>query len=126
MDGRLGGAVLGLLVLVGVLFYNFSEKDSDLYEVHDQMLEYIMELPDYDRYGSLYLDWFETYHEIAFENNYEMGGRVGRRRYRSADFDGASYMFELFDGMVSAAVSAGYEEQAEHLRALEERLVWDY
>ncbi|MEM1184331.1 MAG: hypothetical protein AAGI53_04930 [Planctomycetota bacterium] len=110
---RLGGIVVALVIVGGLIFWRFSEKGGNSSEVHDIAVEMLESTPNWESHQTLYVQWLDEHHETCFEQYYDMGGRR-----QSASFDEFAYWNDLFPQMAASADRDGYDNCAEHIRAL--------
>lgn len=115
--GRLAGTVIALIIGIVVVTMKFSARDDSSQTVHDEIVAYLEQIPDYNTYGSLYLQWFDAHHEEAFHEHYMMGGRRS-----SAHFNGNDYLDDVFEAMSNDAFAAGYKDQAANIEALRKQI----
>ncbi|MFG0259409.1 MAG: hypothetical protein ACF8LK_03570 [Phycisphaerales bacterium JB041] len=126
----MGSRVIGSLIAVGLLCVGLivanMNRDDEAIDVHSEVLLALEALPDYNTHGSLYTAWLDQHHEWVFKEHYVIERQGGRRRGRTVTyFDAESYLDQLFQEMAQSAAQAGYDEQADNLKALRDELYFE-
>lgn len=118
MEGKLGGIVVALLIVGGIFWFKFNNKDSAGQEVHHAAILLFETLPDYNDHADDYEAYLDNHHESLFDRHYRMGSRR-----TSSSFNEDAYWNDLFTAMVIDARSDGNEELANNLAGLHQRLM---
>ena len=125
----MGSRVIGSLIAVGLLcaglIYANMNRDEDAVDMHGEVLLALEALPDYNAPGSLYTTWLDEHHEWVFKEHYIIERQGGRRGRTVTYFDADSYLDQLFQEMAQSAARAGYDEQADNLKALRDELYFE-
>lgn len=125
----MGSRVIGSLIAVGLLcaglIYANMNRDEDAVDMHGEVLLALEALPDYNTHGSLYTTWLDEHHEWVFKEHYIIERQGGRRGRTVTYFDADSYLDQLFQEMAQSAARAGYDEQADNLKALRDELYFE-
>lgn len=98
MEGKIGGILIGVAIAVGIVWFQYSNKDSREQDLRDAAYAMFEAAPDARANAEVYSRWFERHHDACFDRNYTMGSRR-----RSSSFDETGYWQDLFDAMIAEA-----------------------
>ena len=122
----MGSRAIGSLIAVGLLCVGLiaanMNRDDEAVDMHGEVLIALEALPDYNTHGSLYTTWLDQHHEWVFKEHYIIERQGGRRGRTVSYFDADAYLDQLFQEMARSAAQAGYDEQADNLKALRDEL----
>ena len=111
VPGRSGvGWLVAILVLAGVLWFKFSNKNEASAEIKQQAVEIVESFDVSAQEREYCMTLVDKCHDHAFGTSYQMGGRRS-----SPEFDSDKYIQEFLEHMTTLSRADGEKHVAEYI-----------